>query len=344
MRPTRRVVHKKYFGRADAPVFVWTASSLTMNNTLDEHVIDAAYARDPEKAAAEYGGKFRHDLASMFDPEALAACVVDGRRELPPLPGVLYKFFCDSSGGSDESMAVSAAHRDHSGIAIVDVEREWRSPFDPLKVVAEAAQVMKRYYATTITGDRYTSQWIVSAFQQHGITYVASDRTKSELFLETMALVNSRQCELLDNPRTLAQFAGLQRRTGASGRDSIDHRRNQQDDLANAVAGALVGAVVSTGDRVPYPADFKVCEHPNGFQAGCVIFGGTLMPNNPHCSKNCPGWKTVKPSYDAYLRAHGASGSEERAQDIRLFIKQHFLPNDLVCRVLEKQFIARMGL
>ena len=36
------------------------------------------------------------------------------------------------------------------------------------------------------------------------------------------------------------QFAGLERRTARSGRDSVDHQKDSHDDLANAVAGCLV--------------------------------------------------------------------------------------------------------
>ena len=55
--------------------------------------------------------------------------------------------------------------------------------------------------------------------------------------------MNSRQVELLDHPRMVAQFLGLDRRTGRYGRDNIDHAPGQHDDLANAAAGALVGSV-----------------------------------------------------------------------------------------------------
>jgi hypothetical protein len=45
----------------------------------------------------------------------------------------------------------------------------------------------------------------------------------------------------------IAQLIGLERRTARSGRDSIDHGPGAHDDVANAVAGALVlaGAKVS---------------------------------------------------------------------------------------------------
>ena len=51
-----------------------------------------------------------------------------------------------------------------------------------------------------------------------------------------------RRVELVDEPRVVAQLCGLERRTAWGGRDSIDHGPGGHDDLANAVAGALVAA------------------------------------------------------------------------------------------------------
>lgn len=49
---------------------------------------------------------------------------------------------------------------------------------------------------------------------------------------------------LLDHPRLLSQFANLQRKTGAHGRDSIDHPKGQRayDDVCNAATISLVMA------------------------------------------------------------------------------------------------------
>ena len=55
-------------------------------------------------------------------------------------------------------------------------------------------------------------------------------------------LINSGRVELLDHPRLVAQLCGLERRTAWGGRDSIDHGPGGHDDVANAVAGALVAA------------------------------------------------------------------------------------------------------
>jgi hypothetical protein len=54
--------------------------------------------------------------------------------------------------------------------------------------------------------------------------------------------LNSKRVQLLDNKRLITQLYGLERRTARGGKDSIDHGPGQHDDVANAVAGALVMA------------------------------------------------------------------------------------------------------
>ena len=52
-----------------------------------------------------------------------------------------------------------------------------------------------------------------------------------------MPYLNARTIRLLDHPKTVNQIAALERRTARGARDSIDHPRDQHDDLANAIAG-----------------------------------------------------------------------------------------------------------
>jgi hypothetical protein len=60
------------------------------------------------------------------------------------------------------------------------------------------------------------------------------------LYRDTLPLLNSCKVRLLDNARLVNQLCSLERRTGTSGRDIIDHPAHGFDDLANAVAGAVV--------------------------------------------------------------------------------------------------------
>ena len=100
--------------------------------------------------------------------------------------------------------------------------------------------LLKCYSVTTVTGDRYAGEWPREAFQKHGISYRLSDQNKSELYQALLPQLTSGRCELLETPRLQGQLLGLERRTTRNGRDIIDHAPRGSDDVANAVAGALV--------------------------------------------------------------------------------------------------------
>ena len=56
----------------------------------------------------------------------------------------------------------------------------------------------------------------------------------------------------LDHPRLVNQLIGLERRTSRAGKDSIDHVPGGHDDVANAVAGAVVlAAQAAAQPKVP---------------------------------------------------------------------------------------------
>ena len=99
---------------------------------------------------------------------------------------------------------------------------------------------MKSYRVNRVTGDRYAGEWPRERFRAAGIKYDLSERPKGEIYLNTLPLLNSGKLELLDIARLTNQLCGLERRTARSGRDSIDHAPGAHDDIANAVAGALL--------------------------------------------------------------------------------------------------------
>src|SRR5262245_19821130 len=53
--------------------------------------------------------------------------------------------------------------------------------------------------------------------------------------------------DLLEHDRLVTQLTSLERRTSRGGRDSIDHAPGGHDDIANAVAGALVTVYKNPG-------------------------------------------------------------------------------------------------
>jgi hypothetical protein len=233
--------YRKHYGQ-DGEVLVWRAASRTMNEGIPESVVAEALADDEPAGRAEWLAEWRRDIEAFISREALEACVVPGRLELPPLPGIVYTAFCDPSGGSQDSMTLAVAHVDRDRI-VLDCVREVRPPFSPDAVCAEFAGLLKSYRVTTVQGDRYGGEWPRERFSVHGIAYEPSERTKSEIYQHTLPLLNAGRIELLDAPRLLNQLAGLERRVARGGRDSVDHAPGGHDDVANAAAGALVACV-----------------------------------------------------------------------------------------------------
>jgi hypothetical protein len=230
---------RRYYGKDDARVLVWRGTTLEMNPSLDASVVEEAYEDDPQSAAAEYGAEFRDDISDFVSRDLVEACIVSGRKELLPAAGLDYFAFVDLSGAGADSMTLAIAHRDKD-IAILDAVREVRPPCSPEAVVQDFAALLKSYRVRSVTGDRYAGEWPRERFRNAGITYELSEQPKSDIYRDTLPLLNSGKVELIDLPRLTSQLCGLERRTARSGKDSIDHGPGGHDDIANSVAGALL--------------------------------------------------------------------------------------------------------
>jgi hypothetical protein len=234
--------YNQHYGH-DGDVLVWQADTRAMNPTVPKSLIDKAYAEDPVAAAAEYGAQFRSDIESFLQQEWLDAAVREGLHEIAPAPGVSYHAFADPSGGAGDAFTLAIAHEEDKRL-ILDVCRGRHPPFDPHKVTQEYAKLLKRYGLGQVTGDRYSAEWVVTAFQAEGIYYRVSERTKSEIYTEVVPQFATGAVQLLDNKQLLAELRQLERRTGRTA-DVIDHPPRGHDDLANAACGALLLSVRS---------------------------------------------------------------------------------------------------
>ena len=231
---------KKNWGeKGSDDILVVRAGTLVFHPTFDQSVIDRALEEDPEKFRAEYFAEWRRDIADYVDRAVVEAAVMNGVRETAPIHGVVYEAFVDPSGGQVDSFTLAIAHREGER-GVLDCVREARPPFRPKDVVAEFAPLLRYFKCFTVRGDRYAGAWPANEFDEYGIQYEVSELSKGDIYREFLPYLNSGRTSLLDHPRMVNQFCGLDRRTVRGGRDSIDHRPNDHDDVANAVAGALV--------------------------------------------------------------------------------------------------------
>jgi hypothetical protein len=259
---------ERHFGRDGSPVLVIQASAPEMNPTLPADYLARMELDDPEGYRSEVLGEFRAGSTALFDPEAIRACVVVDRRELPPVSARTYQAFVDTSGGRRDAFTVGIGHRERQ-TAVVDVVRAWRAPFNPSAVVAECADLLRRYQVRTVRGDRFGAEWVAHTFRVNGVSYEESPLDASALYLELLPAVNAGEVELPDLHDLRQELIGLERRRGPSGRDRVVHPPSRYDDLANSVAGLvhllrrrprlLEGLAAQTGFQEELALEYRRC-------------------------------------------------------------------------------------
>jgi hypothetical protein len=230
---------KKHYGQGEGPL-IWRAGTTTMNPTIDKKLIEQAFDEDPQAALSEYDAVFRTDLEALIPPEAVEAVTVRNRFELPFTRSLEYYGFIDPSGGRVDSFSMAISHKNKNKRVVLDVLKEVKPPFAPEAVVKEFADVFKSYKIHRVEGDKYAGEWVVDAFKRNGLSVRPSKKSKSEIYLDFLPLINSASIELLDLKKLAVQLTALERRVRSGGKDVVDHPRGFHDDLANAAAGALV--------------------------------------------------------------------------------------------------------
>jgi hypothetical protein len=257
---------RRYYGTDDPRVLVVRAPSRALNPTIPQSVIDDALERDPQAASAEWLAHWRSDLESFIDAALLDSCTRSGPRELPhkaaDAAGVPYHYAAglDVSGGRGDATAAAVAHVEGERV-VVDAVRRWPSPHDPQQVAKQVAEFIGQFKLSSAIADSYAAEFAVTAYRDAGVTLRASDVSRSDSYLKLLPLMTSGRVELPDDPVLRTELLGLERRTGRSGRDSVDHRPGAHDDLANATALAAVAAA-RRFERASDPAQCIVIESP----------------------------------------------------------------------------------
>lgn len=248
---------RRYYGASDPRVLVVRGATLDFNPTIDAAFIAAELERDPAAARAEYLSEFRSDLEGFLDTALVDAATRASPRELPFLStsrdgGPVHYFAAlDVSGGRNDATAAAIAHRDHDRV-IVDACRRWPSPHDPVSVAAEVAAFLGEYRLNCAIADQYGAEVVRTVYRDAGVSLSAAEVNRSEAYLHCLPLFTSGRIEIPDEPRLRAELLALERRTGRSGKDSIDHPPGSHDDVANAVALAAwrVSRTSGAGDNL----------------------------------------------------------------------------------------------
>jgi hypothetical protein len=238
--------HRDHFGQDSDDVLIVQGATRIFNPTIAQTTINAAIADDPEGARSEWEATFRSDLAAFLDEQTIDAAVdYDRPLELPPRHEHTYFAAADPSGGRHDAFAISIAHCEGETV-IIDLVRGVKPPFDPHEVTKDFAALCREYRVDETVGDRYSAEWVASAFSDAGITYTPAEKNKSELYLESLPLFTRAALRIPDHAPLLRELRLLERRTHKGGRDVVDHPRAGSDDLANSLCAAAVLAANPT--------------------------------------------------------------------------------------------------
>jgi hypothetical protein len=214
-----------------------------MNPSLKESRLERERRLDPQRFAREYLAEFAKDLDSFLPSPWVDQAVIMGRHELAPVPGKQYAAGCDAtglgSGPGADAFTLSVAHCEQD-IFIQDCCRGWKksrtSNLNLEGIVNEITETLKRYGLREVHDDRYSSQWVVEAFQKAGILYRQTDQDKSVFYLGLEPLFAQGKIEILDHSELSRELSLLERRPRPGGKVTIDHPRGSHDDFANSLA------------------------------------------------------------------------------------------------------------
>ena len=216
---------------------------------------------------------------AAFDGDKVMAAIVTGRRRLAKEEGQSYHAFVDMSGGSSDDAVMAISHRDERGVAVLDVlmSQTGAAPFNPRDAVRKFATELNAWGLTKVTGDAYTGQTFRRDFEDLGISYAVSNKTKSDIYDAFEPKLNAGEIELLDDGKLQEQLLTLVVRGS-----KIDHLPGDHDDHANAACGAIVLAS-TVEQKISYTVPF-VSSRPNSFLNIGSISSGDAWSNTGRIS------------------------------------------------------------
>jgi hypothetical protein len=254
------------FGKPDPDLLVWRATSRLMNPvTFSSERLDREQRLDPVRFRREYLAEFADDVAAFLPQHVIDAAIRPGRHALPPRDGIRYVMAVDPSGGGPDAFTCSVVHAEGRGAdlrVVQDVLKGWATrgteTVDLEGIVAEIAEIARRYRCRTVFGDRYSRDWVVQSFKRRGIHYDADYHVyiekekkyleKSGCYLEAEPLFTQGRIELLDDPTLRRELVCLEKRSQPGNKFQVDHPRSAgaHDDYANSTC---LAAAVASRDR-----------------------------------------------------------------------------------------------
>ena len=261
--------YQKRFERDD--LLVWKMDSATMNPGLDRAFLAEEEKRDPESFAREYLAEFYEAASALLPVDSVEACIMRGRREIPPTDGKFCFASLDAAFRGD-AFAFAIVHGEGEKI-VQDVIRSWRGsrsrPVDLASTLGEIVATLRQYRIGKIYGDSFCSEPIRQALAVQGVQFEQATTLGTRaagIWNSLRTLVTAGNIELLDDPEQILELKRLELILTRSGNQRVEASSGHDD---KAVALALAAhQCVSRPVREPWVSTIEVP------QRGSALGGG----------------------------------------------------------------------
>lgn len=239
---------KAGWGQADSEVLVWKAPTPLMNPSISAAYLERERKRDPDTFRREFEAEPADSISTLFESDSIEACVVPGRRELPPHPGFAYVAALDAAFRGD-TFTLGICHQEQNHV-VFDLLLGWegskRQPVNLEAVSAEIGRLCAEYRITDVLGDQYCAQPVKEALARHGLRFqerAFTARFKAEIYQSLKHQVNQGTIELLDHPKSLRELSTIELRLTSGGNAQIGAPEigGYHDDYATVLALAASG-------------------------------------------------------------------------------------------------------
>jgi hypothetical protein len=244
---------------SDSDMFVIRAPTWEVNPTITQESLSGEFAADPEGAAVEYAAEFLQSGGAYLDATNVMHCMVSGRRQLNPRPGVRYRAAIDPAfarGGDAFSLAIAHCEEE---VVVLDALHSWRGRNSPLNsdhVLDEVADILRSYKVRSVISDQFSVQPITQALRRRSIEVKYQPLTallKADIYSTLKRRINLETIELLDIPELAAELNRLEVRPSPSGKPRIQGSGGFHDDLAMVTATVchdLDGVMTTTNQAI----------------------------------------------------------------------------------------------
>jgi len=261
----------------DPHTLVWHAPTRLMNPTVPVSFLMREKARDPENYRREYEAEFTEAISSFLPADAIDACVIPDRDEVPRQDNAHYCAAVDAAYKGDKfTLAITHFDRGRK-VLVVDLLMGWQGskqvPLRLAEVMPQIKATCERYGVYNVLGDQFGAEPLKDAFCRYGMNYeerTFTNQSKADIYATLRTRIMDGTIELLDHEDSLKELRGLELENLPGGGIRIGHGRSGRghDDYADAMALAVSDAGqyleaacgMAAGERESYKlmADYRL--------------------------------------------------------------------------------------